>query len=385
MPARPPATAPAGLPPHLARWVFACGLLIAAVLAVQLLLSGMFSWSEALLLATTDTLPWFLAVPGVIWLAVRFPLDGGHRWRHGLLHLGAALLCSALLPLAALGLWHSLGVDPLPGHRGPPPGPPPGMDRMRPPGPPPLWHLAAGRAPFHWPMYALIVAAVHGWRAAAQAQERGRRAAELERLLIEARLTSLTRQLHPHFLFNTLNTIAEFVRSDPARAEEMVIDLSELLHHALLASDHHVVPLAEELTLLDRYLDIQRARFGDRLRFEKRIAPGSLDALVPVLLLQPLVENAMRHGLDRSHRPVTVVLEARVFDNWIHVVVRDDASPAPDAAPSAGGIGLTNLRDRLAVLYGPAQRFAAGADPAGGFAVEFAFPVRPSAPASIST
>jgi len=239
-----------------------------------------------------------------------------------------------------------------------------------------LWRMALSRAPFHWPLYALVLTAVYGWRATQRGHVRERRAAELERMLTEARLTGLSRQLHPHFLFNTLNTIVEFVRSDPARAEEMLLDLSDLLRHALRAADRHVVPLAEELALLDLYLDIQRARFGPRLQIERRIEPEALAAGVPVLLLQPLVENALRHGLDESDVPVTVSLEARVQDERLRLAVRDDARGGPDG--SAGeGIGLPNIRQRLIALYGDEFGFAAGPRRDGGFAVEFTLPVQP--------
>jgi LytS/YehU family sensor histidine kinase len=239
-----------------------------------------------------------------------------------------------------------------------------------------LWRMALSRAPFHWPLYALVLTAVYGWRATQRGHIRERRAAELERLLTEARLTGLSRQLHPHFLFNTLNTIVEYVRSDPARAEEMLLDLSDLLRHALRAADRHVVPLAEELSLLDLYLDIQRARFGPRLLVERRIEPAVLAAGVPVLLLQPLVENALRHGLDESDVPVTVTLEAHVQDERLRLAVLDDARGG--AGGSAGeGIGLANIRQRLTALYGEAFRFEAGPRCDGGFAVEFIFPLQP--------
>jgi len=357
-------------------------------LAIQLALSGHFGWGAAFLLAANDALPWFFAAPGVLWLAGRFPLDAKHRLRNSGLHLAAGLLCSGLLPLTSFGLLRLAGLEPMPG-RMPPRWSPPREERspdpplrgeLRPPQPPPPWRMAMGRAPFHWPVYALILTAAHGWRATGRAHERERRATELERLLTEARLTSLTHQLHPHFLFNTLNTIAEFIHSDPGRAEEMLISLSELLRHALRASGHHVVPLAEELALLDLYLGIQRARFGPRLQIVRTIAPEACPVAVPVLMLQPLVENALRHGLDRSSAPVTVTVEASVSAGRITLAVRDNADPGTPAA-TGEGIGLVNTRQRLAALYGDAYRFVAGPGPDGGFAAEISFPVQPLEPA----
>lgn len=230
--------------------------------------------------------------------------------------------------------------------------------------------------PFHWLLYALVLTAMHGWRVTQAGHARERRAAELERLLTQAQLTGLSRQLHPHFLFNTLNTVVELVRSEPTRAEEMLIDLSELLRHALRAADRHVVPLAEELELLDRYLGIQRVRFGERLRVERRIAPQALAAGVPVLLLQPLLENALRHGLDESDVPVTVTIEARLDGERLQLAVRDDA-PGGTGATAGEGIGLANIRQRLEALYGTEFVFVAGPRPEGGYSVDFVLPFQP--------
>jgi len=250
--------------------------------------------------------------------------------------------------------------------------------RQLPGGPPRAvwWRIAIVRAPVHWLLYALVLTSMQGWRATRRAHARERREGELERQLIEARLTGLTRQLHPHFLFNTLNAIVEYVRSDPALAEEMLLDLSELLRHALRASGRHVVPLAEELELLDRYLAIQRARFGGRLRVERRVAAQALAASVPVLLLQPLVENALVHGLDRSDVPMTLTIEAELEGERLRLSVRDDAPAAATEIPGEG-IGLANTRQRLSTLYGDDFRFSAGVRPEGGFSVDFVLPSRP--------
>lgn len=237
--------------------------------------------------------------------------------------------------------------------------------------------MAVTRAPFHFLLYALVLTGMQGWRATQRSHARERRAAELERMLAEARLTGLSRQLHPHFLFNTLNTIVEFVRSDPARAEEMVLDLSELLRHSLRAADRHVVPLAEELELLERYLDIQRARFGTRLRVERRIEAQALSAGVPVLLLQPLVENALQHGLDQTDAAVTVTIEASSRAGRLVLSVHDDA-PAAAGGATGEGIGLANCRERLTALYGADFEFSAGPLGGGGFTVDFVLPFQPA-------
>ncbi|HLP01857.1 MAG TPA: histidine kinase [Opitutaceae bacterium] len=379
------------MPPHWLRWVLVFGPLILALVILQLWLSGRFDLVTALVLASTDTLPWFVALPGVLWLANRFPFEDAARWRRAALHIMVSLAVAFLLPLAALGLMRATGVEPRPGGGRQPPSPegflpPPEEDGQARRGPPPsepgsrpphLWRMAMTRMPLHWLFYALVLAAMQVWRATRQNQERLRRTAELERQLTEARLTGLTRQLHPHFLFNTLNMIVSFVRPDPVRAEEMLIDLSELLRHALRASDRHVVPLAEELELLDRYLGIQRARFGRRVRVEQSVAPQALAASVPVLLLQPLVENAVRHGLDESDAAVTITIEARLDGERLRLAVRDDA-PGAGGGTSGEGIGLANTRQRLATLYGRDFEFGAGPRTGGGFAVDFVLPFQPS-------
>ena len=395
------------LPQQWPRWVLLLGPLILALMAAQLWLSGHVDPATALVFAATDALPWFAALPLVLWLANRFPLDEAARWRNASLHVAAGLALSLVLPLVAFGLMRSLDLGPaggpFPGPRGehPLPGdfeqgrplqerdgnPPPGFPKMRGPdadlprlpGEPPRamwWRIAVMRAPVHWLLYALVLTSMQGWRASRLAHARERREAELERQLIEARLTGLSRQLHPHFHFNTLNAIVEYVRTDPELAEEMLLDLSELLRHALRATKRNVVPLAEELELLDRYLSIQRVRFGERLCVERRIATPALEARVPAMLLQPLVENALVHGLDHSDGPMTLTIEASLDGELLRLAVRDDAPAAPTET-TGEGIGLANTRQRLETLYGGAFRFAAGARPEGGFSVDFVFPSQP--------
>lgn len=392
------------MPPHWLRWTLVVGPMMLVLFAFQLKLTGRFDWGTALAFSATDALPWLVALPVVLWLGNRFPVEGKSLWRHLLLHIGLGLLFSVALPMGTLGLWRVLGLNDFTGprldrqmrmerqlqmepggmnpmdRRPPPDGQ--GPERMGPPGPPgrlgppPIWRPATMRMPFHWLLYALVLTMLQGWRATSRVHARERRATELESLLVQARLTSLSRQLHPHFLFNTLNAIVEFVRSQPAMAEEMLVDLSELLRHALRAADRHVVPLVEELELLDRYLAIQRARFGTRLLIDRDIESQAMSAGVPVLLLQPLVENALEHGLDHSDVPVTVTLSARVDDGRLRLEVRDDAPLAQ--VPGAGeGIGLENIRQRLAALYGSDFEFTAGPTPSGGFVASFVLPERP--------
>jgi len=191
-------------------------------------------------------------------------------------------------------------------------------------------------------------------------RERERDASELKAQLAQARLEALKVQLHPHFLFNTLHTISGLVRGgDRQPAVNMIAGLSELLRRALDSRDEQEVPLREELEFLELYLDIQQMRFPDRLRVRMEIEPETLDARVPNLILQPLVENAIRHGVSLAETPGTVSISAYRSGRMLHVEVSDDG-PGLQAGwrvEESGGIGLANTVERLKRLYGSDQRF----------------------------
>lgn len=208
-------------------------------------------------------------------------------------------------------------------------------------------------------------------------QEREQRAAALEASLARARLHALQAQLQPHFLFNTLNSITALVRQNPPAAEEMLTSLSDLLRLALSQATQPWSSVREELRFLQLYLDLQQMRFGDRLRFEQAFAPELLDCVVPSLLLQPLVENAIRHGLEPAGRPGTVRVLGRREGNAVELTVMDDGvgCPALVVGTAQLGVGLTNVRERLRTMFdhGAALTFAAGE--AGGLVVCIRLPV----------
>jgi signal transduction histidine kinase len=223
-------------------------------------------------------------------------------------------------------------------------------------------------------------------------REREQQAARLEGRLNQARLRTLQAQLQPHFLFNALNGIAALIRSQPRVAEEMVTSLSELLRLALSQSDRQTIPLRQELEFLDRYLEIQQMRFGDRLRVERDIAPDTLDCLVPSLLLQPLVENAVRHGLEPAPYAGKVRIAAAAADGRLQLSVTDNgvglspaaaaaiaAAPASEAARSPG-LGLASVRERLAALYGNEHEFQLRSRTEGGVEVRVRIPLQPGGP-----
>ncbi|HEX6534113.1 MAG TPA: histidine kinase [Gemmatimonadaceae bacterium] len=197
----------------------------------------------------------------------------------------------------------------------------------------------------------------------------------LEARLARAQLQSLKLQLHPHFLFNTLNTITALLATDPHAAERVVTGLSELLRVSLRTAGEQEVPLDRELVVLRHYTDIQQVRFPDRLRIELSIAPETRRAMVPSLLLQPLVENAIRHGIAPRAASGCVEISARREGDRLLLRVRDDGVGAPGAGVREG-VGLRNTRERLRHLYGDAHELRAGNGELGGFDVRIVIPFR---------
>jgi signal transduction histidine kinase len=277
----------------------------------------------------------------------------------------------------------------------------------------------------------ILVAAIHGAAALQAARARELATARLEGSLARAQLRNLRLQLQPHFLFNALNTISAAMYDDPTAADEMLDQLAELLRASLRTAQSDEVPLAEELALLDRYLAIQRARFGDRLAIAIEADAGAASCLVPSLLLQPLVENAIRHGnaertgrgaiavrarreggrllleveddgpgtsastgpeagmgttagpwsgIGRSIGPDTGTRPGAAGDAGSLLPARDAAGGGPGAGPPLPGLGLAATAERLQLLYGGDQSFSAGNGPAGGFLVRVILPARHADP-----
>ena len=207
--------------------------------------------------------------------------------------------------------------------------------------------------------------AVHFYR---RYRERERRAVFLESNLTKARLHALQAQLQPHFLFNTLNAIATLLRRDMKAAENTLMSLSELLRLALSRSQEQEIPLRDELRFLERYVQIQQTRFGERLTFQLDVEAGTLDCLVPTLMLQPLVENAVQHGIEPTGNPGIVRVSGRRAEERLVLQVHDNGAGFQSARASNqnGGIGLSNLRERLVALYGTNQRLEVISGTEGG-------------------
>jgi signal transduction histidine kinase len=203
-------------------------------------------------------------------------------------------------------------------------------------------------------------------------------AAQLQAHLAEARLQALRMQINPHFLFNALHSISDGFENDAATARRMLARLSEILRYAFEGMDAQEVTLAEELRFLDGYLDIQRFRFEDRLNVSQKVAPDVREALVPNLILQPLVENAIKHGLSQLEEPGRIELRAWRECGILHLTVCDNGPGLTDSGAGATkrtpGIGLQNTRERLDALYGSNQSCMLEAAPGGGLMVRLSLP-----------
>jgi two-component system, LytTR family, sensor kinase len=210
-------------------------------------------------------------------------------------------------------------------------------------------------------------------------RERESQAAELKAQLASAQLESLKMQLHPHFLFNTLHTIAGLVRSnEKAPAVNMISGLSDLLRHALESADEQEVTLQEEVKLVELYLEIQQVRFSDRLRVRMEVAPETMNAMVPNLILQPLVENAIHHGISLKSSPGLLEIKTCRANGNLQITVSDDGPGLRSdwQVESGKGIGLTNTNKRLKHLYPKSHQFDLRNREGGGTIATIVIPFR---------
>jgi len=226
----------------------------------------------------------------------------------------------------------------------------------------------------YWTLVVISHAVDYYW----EYQERELSASRFKAQLVQAQLTSLKSQLQPHFLFNTLNSIAVLVRKNSnEQAVAMLTGLADLLRHSLKNVEAQEISLKEELEFLERYLEIEKVRFKDRLRVNMKIEPDTLEALVPNLILQPIVENAIRHGIGRRTASGQLEISAHRENGTLSLQVRDDGPGLSSGDKSVGGqIGLANTRARLRQLYGEAQCFDLRNDVGGGAVARIAIPFR---------
>ncbi|WP_396221234.1 sensor histidine kinase [Gemmatimonas sp.] len=343
----------------LAVGIFAELLTVGWIVAVLNRESSLYSWQQAFGLVAVDfvALAW-LPVPLFAWYD-RFPLGGARHVRHaGLRALGAVavLFVSSWVSTTALvfaGTVFGVRSDVL--------------SVMAPGYPEQLFWSAC--AVFGVSIAYLVLRRLHG------ARELEQRNTELQRLALEARLNALTAELHPHFLFNALNDLAELVHHNAARAEAMLLHLSSLLQATLATSRQRTVLLAQELQLLQDYLAVQQMRFDDRLQVTYHIEPSVLSARIPPMLLQPLVENAVVHGIEGRVGASQLRLAMRANVGMLEVEVDDDG-PGPGGSTHRGtGTGLRNVQGRLAALYGDVATAALTGLPEGGARVTLRFPL----------
>jgi signal transduction histidine kinase len=328
------------------------------------------TWGRAFASGLADWSIWGALAPLVFWSGRRKRLERGSWPSHLLLHLVASVviaLVQCVLTTAFANLLESISRKPFPFLMG-------------------LRFALAVK--FHWNVviYWAILGFGHALDYSRESRERELQAARLGSQLAEARLQALRTQLHPHFLFNCLNTISQLIYEEPESADRMITHLSELLRMSLDAGTGHEVPLRQELDILERYLEIQKVRFGDRLTTLLDIDPQAHDALVPNLILQPLVENAIRHGIGPRSAPGRIEIHAQPQDHVLCLRVCDNGSGLPSGNESnvREGVGLGTTRARLRQLYGGNQGLAFASGPDGGLEVTLTLPFR-TRPASIPT
>ena len=335
------------------RWI---GICIAWLVGVLLFAAQWYAYDASRAVAEPFLLYLWWSVyicvfltPAAIWLAWRFPINISHWRRHLPLHIAVSVLLTCLwLSLEAYLGWVRYHNRPSTG--------------------PEFRHYFRGHTQISLVAYWAFVAATLFYRTRQQASAGDLRSARLEAQLSEARLDALGRQLHPHFLFNTLQAATTLVKDDPDRAEEVLLQLSDLLRVSLRETEQHEIPLERELEILAHYISIQTCRFGDRLRFDLRIDPDVLGCAVPSLLLQPLVENAVLHGIGRHRGSDTISIHGHRKGDWLQLRVLNLASSLSTSAEQlvGQGVGLTTTRERLEQLYGARASFRlTNLEPAG--------------------
>lgn len=278
-----------------------------------------------------------LSIPASM-VARRWPIERGAWLTRGLGHLGASLLFSAAyVTLRAL-------VGQVQGHLS---GRPTAFSEAFVPLAVKTWH-------FNLLIYWVIVSVVHALENSRKFQERERQSVELERGLVQARLQALQMQLNPHFLFNALHSVSALMHKDVDAADRMIARLGDLLRYSLESSDEQEVPLGRELEILELYLDIEQTRFGSRLSTRFEIADDVHEALVPNLILQPIVENSVRHGIEPSGKEGVILVSARRYGDELELVVQDNGVGWKQN--SRDGVGMSNTRARLKTLHGELAR-----------------------------
>lgn len=324
------------------------------------------STQQALVLVSFQTA--FYLGPGYVlgagaWWYADWVSSGRHRWgRYFWLHLGGGLAYTAI--------WHGVFFGAIVLLRGQ--GGLVVFARTQ-----TIWMILTGMM-----VYGLLVGMCSVSRLSRQVRERELNAAKAESLRIRAEMEALRGQLDPHFLFNTLHSITALVREDPVRAEEALLQFGELLRHVIAKKREGVdeLPLREELAFIDRYLELEKLRLGERLRVERNYEPEALDCWIPAFTVQPLVENAIRHGIAPHRQGGTIRLAAEVVSGQLRLSVHDDGpGAAPGTWTQSQGVGLTAVRQRLELRHGTGAGLRVTSAPGEGFGVNLFLPAVQSA------
>jgi two-component system LytT family sensor kinase len=320
-------------------------------------------WQRALLGSLGQWWSWGLVTPLILWADKRLPFSSKQLPQRMLAHLLPSFIFTSLyiyifaavLAVLRLGQWNALANTKI------------------------LAGALRGMFLWSWLVYWLILGASQVYHYYEHYLSSELRMERLERNFSEARLNALRMQLDPHFLFNALNTISSQVERDPRLARRMIEHLGDLLRLSLESKDRQEVPLAEEISFLDHYVAIQKIRFGDQLKIETQISPEVKYASVPCLFVQPLVENAIRHGISRRSTGGTVIISARRVDDRLEIRIMDDGIglPAEWTLATSKGLGLSVTRERIAGLYpNGASHFSVNRRESGGTEVEISLPLR---------
>jgi signal transduction histidine kinase len=339
-------------------WTVLASLSAAGAHVYTASIGGPESWAQLFAWNITISFVWSLATPPVYAFARRFTFDRSNWTRMLPLHIAACIAIT--FASAALIVWLEPFVTWTPEARLP------------------YGAHVLSRAFMDLQRYWYIVLITQAISFYGKYRERELQSSQLEAQLALAQLEVLKIQLEPHFLFNTLNSIAALARYDGEAAENMTLQLADLLRFSLDAMGVHEVSLSRELTLLQKYIDIQQTRFQDRLVVEMDIAPSTLSALVPNMMLQPLVENAIRHGIGPRRGPGMVHITSRTVFDELWMEIRDDGIGLTrfDGSTPREGVGLRNTRARLQQLYNGDHRLIVEDAPGGGCVVKIHIPFR---------
>jgi len=302
---------------------------------------------------------WVGLTPLAIWLSRSFRIEGGQRFKSLAIHILASVifLLVHVLVFTVIAIpfgWYAQLT--------------------------PFWNryfvLILTFTPSNIMFYWGVVVIEHALDYYRKLQDRELRASQLEAQLAQSQLQVLKMQLHPHFLFNTLNAISALIRESPDEADEMVSRLGDLLRMSLETAGLQEVPFKKELEFLKHYLDIEQTRFQDRLKVEMAIEPETLDGLVPSMILQPLVENSVRHGVAPRPEGGCIKIKAWRDDSLLRLEVEDDGPGLSGHTPLKERVGLTNTRARVSNLYGEGHGLSLRHAAAGGLVVSLSIPFR---------